>query len=233
MNQAEVLRAEIARAARTIGAPDDTTPVLERPRDVAHGDWATNVAMTLAKPLGKKPREIAEALVAAMDLAAVGVSSAEIAGPGFVNFRFDPAFLARGLLAIIERPDAWGRVDVGHGVNVVVEFVSANPTGPLHVGHGRQAALGDAISTLLEWTGWDVDREFYYNDAGTQIANLAKSTQARVRELGVTTRDFVVTITGTNLLNVTVVTIGGSPLVNLSVVSSTQVTGQTPPGAGC
>ena len=184
MNQAEVLRAEIARAARTIGAPDDTTPVLERPRDVAHGDWATNVAMTLAKPLGKKPREIAEALVAAMDLAAVGVSSAEIAGPGFVNFRFDPAFLARGLLAIIERPDAWGRVDVGHGVNVVVEFVSANPTGPLHVGHGRQAALGDAISTLLEWTGWDVDREFYYNDAGTQIANLAKSTQARVRELG-------------------------------------------------
>jgi len=183
VNHADTLRAEIARAARTLGAPDNLAPVLERPRDPTHGDWATNIAMTLAKPLGKKPREIAEALVAAMSLADVGVASAEIAGPGFLNFRLDAGFLARGLLPILANPDGWGRHDVGHGQKVVVEFVSANPTGPLHVGHGRQAALGDAISTLLEWTGWRVDREFYYNDAGTQIANLARSTQARVREL--------------------------------------------------
>lgn len=183
MNQAEALRTEIARAAHSLGAPVDLLPVLERPRDPSHGDWATNVAMTLAKPFGKKPREIAESLVAAMDLASVGVKQAEIAGPGFVNFRFDPAFLANGMLPILANPERWGHTDVGHGERVVVEFVSANPTGPLHVGHGRQAALGDAISTLLEWTGWNVDREFYYNDAGTQIANLALSTQARIREI--------------------------------------------------
>ena len=184
MTHADALRAELVRAARTLGAPDDGAPILERPRDPSFGDWATNLAMTLAKPLGKKPREIAEALIAAMDTATVGVIAAEIAGPGFLNFRLDPGFQARGLLAILEAPHAFGRLDIGHGERVVVEFVSANPTGPLHVGHGRQAALGDAISTLLEYTGWTVDREFYYNDAGAQIANLAKSTRAQVRALG-------------------------------------------------
>lgn len=183
MTHAEALRAEIARAARSLGAPDDVTPHLERPRDPAFGDWATNVAMTLTKALGKKPRDIAEALIAAMDLPSVGATGAEIAGPGFINFRLDPGFQARALLAILADPDQWGRANVGQGRRVCVEFVSANPTGPLHVGHGRQAALGDAISALLEATGWDVDREFYYNDGGTQIANLAKSVQARVREL--------------------------------------------------
>jgi arginyl-tRNA synthetase len=184
VSQVDTLREEIARAARAIGAPDDTAPILERPRDPSHGDWATNVAMTLARPLGRKPREIAEQLVAAMDLPSVGVTAADIAGPGFLNFRLDPGFLARGLLPILADPANWGRHDVGRGARVVVEFVSANPTGPLHVGHGRQAALGDAISALLEHTGWRVDREFYYNDAGAQIANLARSVQARVRELG-------------------------------------------------
>jgi len=183
VTQAEALRAELARAARTLGAPDDVSPILERPRDPAFGDWATNLAMTLAKPLGKKPRDIAEALIAALDTSSVGIVSADIAGPGFVNIRLDPGFQARGLLQILAAPERWGHMDLGHNQRVCVEFVSANPTGPLHVGHGRQAALGDAISTLLEWTGWNVDREFYYNDAGTQIANLAKSTQARVREL--------------------------------------------------
>ncbi len=184
MNQAEALRAEVARAARALGAPDDITPVLERPRDSSFGDWATNIAMTLAKSLGKKPRDIAEALIVAMDLPSVGVTSAEIAGPGFLNFRLDPGFQANGLVQIFANAARWGHSDVGHGAAVVVEFVSANPTGPLHVGHGRQAALGDAISTLLEWTGWNVSREFYYNDAGVQIANLAKSVQARAREIG-------------------------------------------------
>lgn len=181
MTHADALRAELVRAARTLGAPDDVAPILERPRDAAFGDWATNLAMTLARPLGRKPREVAEALIAALDTSAVGVTAAEIAGPGFINFRLDPGFQARGLLQILAAPEQWGRLDLGHGERVCVEFVSANPTGPLHVGHGRQAALGDAISTLLEWTGWRVDREFYYNDAGAQIANLAKSTQARVR----------------------------------------------------
>ena len=184
VTHADALRAELSRAARTLGAPDDVSPILERPRDPSFGDWATNLAMMLAKPLGRKPRDIAEALVAAMDKASVGVTAAEIAGPGFLNFRLDPGFQARGLLTILESPDTFGRLDIGRGERVVVEFVSANPTGPLHVGHGRQAALGDAISTLLEYTGWNVDREFYYNDAGAQIANLAKSTQAQVRAIG-------------------------------------------------
>jgi arginyl-tRNA synthetase len=184
VTHADALRAELSRAARTLGAPDDVSPILERPRDPSFGDWATNLAMTLAKPLGRKPRDIAEALIVAMDKASVGVTAAEIAGPGFLNFRLDPGFQARGLLTILGSPDTFGRLDIGHGERVVVEFVSANPTGPLHVGHGRQAALGDAISTLLEYTGWHVDREFYYNDAGAQIANLAKSTQAQVRAIG-------------------------------------------------
>ena len=183
MTHADALRAELARAARTLGAPDDVSPILERPRDPAFGDWATNLAMTLAKPLGKKPRDIAETLIAALDRPSVGIVSAEIAGPGFINIRLDPGYQARGLLQVLAAPEQWGRLDIGQQQRVCVEFVSANPTGPLHVGHGRQAALGDAISTLLEWTGWNVDREFYYNDAGAQIANLAKSTQARVREL--------------------------------------------------
>ncbi len=184
MTHADALRAELARAARSLGAPDDVSPILERPRDPSFGDWATNLAMTLAKPLGKKPRDVAEALIAALDKGSVGVVSAEIAGPGFINLRLDPGFQARGILQILANPEQWGRTNTGNGTRVVVEFVSANPTGPLHVGHGRQAALGDAISTLLEWTGWTVDREFYYNDAGAQIANLARSTQARVREIG-------------------------------------------------
>jgi arginyl-tRNA synthetase len=183
VNHAEALRAEIARAARTLGAPDDFVPAIERPRDPSFGDWSSNAAMLLAKPLSRKPREVADALIAAMQMDAVGVSRAEIAGPGFINFRLDAGFQARGLTTILAAPETWGRADVGHGERVVVEFVSANPTGPLHVGHGRQAALGDAISTLLEYTGWQVDREFYYNDSGAQIANLAKSIQARVREL--------------------------------------------------
>lgn len=184
MSQADALRAEVTRAAIALGAPEDISVVLERPRDPSHGDWYTNAAMTLTKALGKKPRDIAEALIAGMNKDAVGVSSAEIAGPGFINFRLDPGFQARGLLQILQNPEKWGRSTTGEGKVANVEFVSANPTGPLHVGHGRQAALGDGIATLLEYTGWNVSREFYYNDSGVQIANLAKSLQARVREIG-------------------------------------------------
>src|SRR3954468_16192697 len=175
------IRAELARVARVLGAGDDVDPVLERPRDPAFGDWATNVAMVLARPLKKKPRDVAEAILGAIDKKAAGISSAEIAGPGFINFRLDVTSVAEGLRPLIAAGEAYGRSNAGAGKPVNVEFVSANPTGPLHVGHGRQAALGDAIAALLEWTGWKVSREFYYNDAGAQIDNLAISVAARVR----------------------------------------------------
>lgn len=181
--QEDALRAEIRKAARAIGAPDDFDPVLERPRDASFGDWATNSAMVLARPLKKKPREIAEALLREIDRGRAGLSGVEIAGPGFINFRVATARVARGLLDVVAAGESYGRSDSGAGRPVNVEFVSANPTGPLHVGHGRQAALGDAIASLLEWTGWKVTREFYYNDAGAQIDNLALSVQARVRQL--------------------------------------------------
>ncbi|MEP6621166.1 MAG: arginine--tRNA ligase [bacterium] len=180
---ADALRREIARAAIALGAAEDVSPLLERPRDPAFGDWATNIAMVLSKQLGEKPRDLAQKLILAMDGSAAGIASAEIAGPGFINFRLDAGTVTRGIVALVADDEEYGRSAAGQRKPVVVEFVSANPTGPLHVGHGRQAALGDAISSLLEWTGWNVSREFYYNDAGVQIDNLALSTQSRVREL--------------------------------------------------
>ena len=185
MNDVELLRDALAHAARSLGAPSDVSALVERPRDPSFGDWTTNLALTLAKPLGRKPRDIATALIAALDLSALHVARAEIAGAGFINFRMHQAAIARGLAAIIAKGDAYGKSDVGHAQRVMVEFVSANPTGPLHVGHGRQAALGDAISRLLEWTGWDVSREFYYNDAGAQIDKLTDSVRARLSGAGV------------------------------------------------
>jgi arginyl-tRNA synthetase len=184
MDGTELLRAELARAAHSLGAPADVEPLLERPRDPAFGDWATNLAMTLAKSLGRKPRELAQGIVERLDYARAGISSAEIAGPGFINFRVSTDVFAEGLRALIAASDRYGRSNAGESCPVNVEFVSANPTGPLHVGHGRQAALGDAICSLLEATGWRVTREFYYNDGGVQILNLALSVQARVRQLG-------------------------------------------------
>jgi arginyl-tRNA synthetase len=177
------LRAELKRAARAVGAPDDFDVILERPRDPSFGDWATNAAMVLAKLFKKKPRDIAEALVNEIDKKAAGISSAEIAGPGFINFRLATDTIARGLQSLIASGETYGRVRSGSHRPVNIEFVSANPTGPLHVGHGRQAALGDAIASLLENAGWKVTREFYYNDAGAQIDNLTLSVQARVRQL--------------------------------------------------
>jgi len=183
MDGTEALRAELARAAESLGAPADVDIVIERPRDPSFGDWATNLAMVLAKPLGKKPRELAQAIVERLDFMRAGISAADIAGPGFINFRVAADVFAEGLRALIGAGEQYGRSTVGGQCPVNVEFVSANPTGPLHVGHGRQAAIGDAISALLSATGWDVTREFYYNDAGAQIMNLAVSVQARVREL--------------------------------------------------
>jgi len=183
MTAPDLIRDELTRAARDLGAPDSVAPVLERPRDPSFGEWTTNLAMTLAKPLQRKPQEIARDLIGRMNLKRATVSDAYVAGPGFINFRLDASTVAGGLRDIVTADAQYGHSNIGQGQHVNVEFVSANPTGPLHVGHGRQAALGDAIASLLEWTGWDVTREFYYNDAGAQIANLTRSVQARIGEL--------------------------------------------------
>ncbi|MCE8030202.1 arginine--tRNA ligase [Halomonas daqingensis] len=164
--------------------PADVTPTLkvDPTKDKAHGDYATNLALMLAKPAGKKPRELAEALIAALPQSDA-VEKVEIAGPGFINFFAATDAAAQVVRQVLEAGDTFGRSLVGRGRKVQVEFVSANPTGPLHVGHGRGAAIGDCISRLLEATGYDVTREFYYNDAGAQIANLALSVQARAKGL--------------------------------------------------
>jgi len=154
---------------------------LERPKQAAHGDWACNVAMQLARELKRNPRELALALIAGLP-ASPWLDQAEIAGPGFINLRLKPAAKLEAVGSVLAAGARYGHADAGRGRPILVEFVSANPTGPLHVGHGRQAALGDAISALLEAQGWKVTREFYYNDAGVQIDNLALSVQARARE---------------------------------------------------
>ena len=177
------LQAEIERVLAEMGVDGQVAVAFERPRNPEHGDWATNVAMTLAKPLRRAPRQIAEELAERIDLGRAGIRSAEVAGPGFLNFRLAGSYLHEGLAGILRSGEAFGRSDAGQGRTVVVEFVSANPTGPLHVGHGRQAALGDAVSELLAWAGWKVHREFYYNDAGEQIAMLARSVWARYQQL--------------------------------------------------
>ena len=155
---------------------------LERTRDKAHGDLATNLAMAMAKNAKRNPRELAALLVEALPANAI-ISDAQIAGPGFINFFLAPDAAAAVIADILTAGAKYGRNDNGKGRRVQVEFVSANPTGPLHVGHGRGAALGDCICRLLEANGWDVVREFYYNDAGQQISNLALSVQARGKGL--------------------------------------------------
>lgn len=155
---------------------------LERPRDPSHGDVATNVAMTLASRLSRAPRQIAEEIAAKVPVGEGGITAVEVAGPGFLNFRLSADEVGSLLRDILAADEAFGRHDVGADRPIMVEFVSANPTGPLHLGHGRQAALGDAISSLLEWTGWRVYREYYYNDSGAQIDRLSTSVLARYRE---------------------------------------------------
>ncbi|MBO1114576.1 arginine--tRNA ligase [Bordetella petrii] len=180
-----------AAVARVL--PDAQAQVLlERPKVAAHGDVATNVAMQLAKPARRNPRELAQGIVDALmaeTAARALVESAEIAGPGFINFRITAAARQAVVQAVAEQGEAYGRA-AATGEKVLVEFVSANPTGPLHVGHARQAALGDAICRLYTATGRDVTREFYYNDAGNQIQNLAVSVQARARGIAPDSPDY-------------------------------------------
>jgi arginyl-tRNA synthetase len=176
-----LLAAVRALPAGLLASPaDPSAATVERARDPKHGDFASSIALKLAKPARRNPRELAQAIVAALAPSPL-VARAEVAGAGFINFHLTADAYARELATIHELRERYGRSAAGVGERVMVEFVSANPTGPLHVGHGRQAALGDALASLLEAQGCQVTREYYYNDAGAQIHSLALSVQARAR----------------------------------------------------
>ena len=192
MTEAKTLHAafadQIAAVLDTLGAAGTLPAGLSRaavavepPRDPSHGDLATNAAMVLAKPAGTNPRLLAEALVSELTKVP-GVTSAEIAGPGFINLRIDPAAWLTELRAIAALGDGYGRSVMGAGSMVNVEYVSTNPTGPVHMGHCRGAVVGDALAALLEYAGHRVTREYYVNDAGGQVDVLARSVHLRYRE---------------------------------------------------
>jgi len=171
LEAAGTLPAGLNRAAVTV----------EPPRDVTHGDLATNAAMVLAKPAGTNPRALATALVEELEKLDL-VEKAEIAGPGFINLRLTPAAWLEELRAVAALGDDYGRSAMGAGTTVNVEYVSANPTGPMHMGHCRGAVVGDALASLLEYAGHKVIREYYVNDAGAQVQVLARSAHIRYRE---------------------------------------------------
>lgn len=181
----EQVKAAIADAAVAAGlAAREELPafVLEVPKDKSHGDLATNAAMQLTKLAKKNPRQIAEAIIAHLDTKKASIQAAEIAGPGFINFRMDNSYLYPVVAAALEAGENYGRTSDGSGKSVQVEFVSANPTGSLHLGHARGAAVGDALCNVLDYAGYDVTREYYINDAGKQVENLAVSIEARYRQ---------------------------------------------------
>ncbi|SDB81610.1 arginyl-tRNA synthetase [Pelagirhabdus alkalitolerans] len=176
------LKEEIKSAVIQAGLATETEMpevILEKPKEKSHGDYATNIAMQLTKVAKKPPRQIAEALVAELNHVEASIKKVDIAGPGFINFFIDNQYLTRLIPMILTEGDQYGRTNVGLGERVQVEFVSANPTGDLHLGHARGAAVGDSVCNLLDASGFDVEREYYINDAGNQINNLALSVRAR------------------------------------------------------
>lgn len=176
----KILENAVEKIARDLNKeiPDGFIVRLERPRQTGHGDWATNIAMQLAKPFGLKPRELADKMIEEVPLGET-VEKAEAAGPGFINFTLASNWISEAVKSAISKNENYGRVDSGKGRRVQVEFVSANPTGPLHMGHGRGAAVGDITASILDFAGWDVEREYYINDAGLQMELLGKSAQSR------------------------------------------------------
>lgn len=185
----QIFEATIARCVKDGLLPATVEGIsftVEAPKNPAHGDYAVNAAMVLAKAAGKPPREVAATLQSNLVDPDGFLASLEIAGPGFLNVRLDPRCFFNELRQVMEQGDSWGQVDVGRGERVLVEFVSANPTGPMHVGHGRGAITGDAMARLLARAGYDVTREYYVNDAGGQITALARSVWIRARELWAT-----------------------------------------------
>ncbi len=188
MNVFDIYQRKIAETVLEMGQSgklpanlDTHKIVVEPPRDMSHGDLATNVALVFAKEVGMAPRALAEILVGPLS-GFEGVSKVEIAGPGFINLKLDPAIFHRVVGAVLEQKTEFGRSRIGAGQKVNVEFVSANPTGPMHVGHGRGAVFGDALASLLDFAGFDVTREYYINDAGAQVDVLARSAFLRYRE---------------------------------------------------
>jgi arginyl-tRNA synthetase len=181
---------EIVRAALARGAAEGRWPAaeiafaVEAPRDPRHGDFAVNAAMVLAKPAGRPPRELAAAMVEAIRAvdAAGEIVSLEVAGPGFINLRLAPDLWLRALEQVVAQGADYGRTRAGQGRKVIVEYVSANPTGPMHVGHGRNAVTGDGVQRLLRWAGFEVTREYYVNDYGAQVQTLARSVHLRYQE---------------------------------------------------
>ncbi len=180
---AESVTAQLERIVETFGQGGAVSVQLERPRNPEHGDLSTNLALILAKRLGQKPQVLAQTIIERLDLSAAGLRAAEIAGPGFINFRFAAGSVQNKVLEILQADAAFGATRAEPKQRIQVEFVSANPTGPLHVAHGRGAALGDGIARLLEFIGHDVQREFYVNDAGVQMNLLGVSLEARWREV--------------------------------------------------
>lgn len=178
----DTLKQEIKNAILKAGlAAEDQIPeiVLEIPKEKAHGDYSTNMAMQLARVAKKAPRAIAEEIKANIDMSVASIEKIDIAGPGFINFYMDNSYLTELVPAILEAGDEYGRSEAGNGEKVQVEFVSANPTGDLHLGHARGAAVGDSLCNILDKAGYEVSREYYINDAGNQINNLALSVEAR------------------------------------------------------
>ncbi|QQZ09243.1 arginine--tRNA ligase [Heyndrickxia vini] len=176
------VKSEIKNAVLKAGlATEEQIPaiILETPKDKSHGDYATNTAMQLARVAKKAPRMIAEEIVSHFDTSKASIEKIEIAGPGFINFYMNNSYLTNLIPTVIEAGDQYGQTDAGKGQKIQVEFVSANPTGDLHLGHARGAAVGDSLCNILDKAGYDVSREYYINDAGNQINNLARSVEAR------------------------------------------------------
>ncbi|WP_462257572.1 arginine--tRNA ligase, partial [Ruminococcus champanellensis] len=181
----EILLGSMGRLVASGAVPPE--PVsdfkIEIPADKSHGDFATNAAMVCAKPFRMAPRAIAEKILGELVLEGTYFDRAEIAGPGFINFFLSPRWFAQVVNTVLEETGTYGRTDTGEGKRVLVEFVSANPTGPMHVGNARGGAIGDCLASLLDWAGYQVEREFYINDAGNQIEKFATSLEVRYLQL--------------------------------------------------
>jgi arginyl-tRNA synthetase len=177
------LTEKVGAALTSLSYSDTARLTFDKPKDAAHGDITTNIAMLLAKSEKKNPRTVAQEIMSKLEVNPNYVSKVEIAGPGFINFHFTGEFFTAQIGEILKNAKTFGQKNIGGGKKTQVEYVSANPTGPLSVGHGRQAAIGDTMANLLVWTGHDVTREYYYNNAGRQMRMLAESTYARYRQL--------------------------------------------------
>jgi len=177
----EYIRIEILKALKKLVYPEKEF-IIDEPKDKKFGDLSANIAMLLSKELKNNPREIAKNILDNLEMDSHKISKADIAGPGFLNFFVSDNYFKNELLYILGSED-YGKLNTNYGKTANIEWVSANPTGPLHAGHGRQVCLGKAIANLLEWTGYKVTREYYYNDAGNQMNNLAKSIRARYEQI--------------------------------------------------